>query len=67
MEGTVHELGEGRGKSHIDVCHEVEMLTCGVGVYAPGYTERRAQRIKEAYGIDVTAPAPAVHASTPSS
>ena len=42
VEGTVHELGEGRG------------------IYAPGYPERRAERIKEAYGIDVTNPRPAV-------
>ena len=31
-----------------------------LGVYAPGYTERRVERIKEAYGIDVTNPTPAV-------
>jgi hypothetical protein len=42
VEGTVHELGEGRG------------------IYAPGYEQRRVERIKEAYGIDVTNPAPAV-------
>lgn len=24
-----------------------------VGIYGPGYEERRAQRIKENYGIDV--------------
>lgn len=28
-------------------------LTVLIGIYAPGYEERRAQRIKEAYGIDV--------------
>ena len=44
VEGTVHELGEGRG------------------IYAPGYEQRRVERIREAYGIDVTNPAPAVGA-----
>ncbi|KAK4910577.1 hypothetical protein LTR66_017424 [Elasticomyces elasticus] len=28
----------------------------GRGIYGPGYEERRAQRIKEAYGIDVPKP-----------
>jgi hypothetical protein len=32
----------------------VHQLGEGRGVYAPGYAERRAERIKEAYGIDVT-------------
>lgn len=32
----------------------------GRGLYGPGYAERRAQRIKEAYGIEVpTSQAPA--------
>ncbi|PWY88488.1 NADH-ubiquinone oxidoreductase 213 kDa subunit [Aspergillus heteromorphus CBS 117.55] len=32
----------------------------GRGIYAPGYAERRSERIKEAYGIEVpTSPAPA--------
>ena len=29
------------------------VLTVCLGIYAPGYAERRAQRIKDAYGIDV--------------
>ncbi|PWY94375.1 NADH-ubiquinone oxidoreductase 213 kDa subunit [Aspergillus sclerotioniger CBS 115572] len=31
----------------------------GRGIYAPGYAERRAERIKEAYGIEVPTSAPA--------
>jgi hypothetical protein len=31
----------------------VEFLGEGRGIYAPGYEERRRQRIKENYGIDV--------------
>jgi len=30
------------------------------GVYGPGYEERRAQRIKDAYGIDVPVQRPSV-------
>lgn len=38
----------------------VNELGEGRGIYAPGYAERRAQRIKDAYGIDVNQPASAV-------
>ena len=38
----------------------VHELGEGRGICAPGYAERRAERIREAYGIDVTRPAPAV-------
>ncbi|RAL03742.1 Tim17/Tim22/Tim23/Pmp24 family protein [Aspergillus ibericus CBS 121593] len=31
----------------------------GRGIYAPGYAERRAERLKEAYGIEVPTSAPA--------
>lgn len=31
----------------------VEQLGEGRGIYGPGYQERRAERIKEAYGITV--------------
>jgi hypothetical protein len=41
----------------------VHELGEGRGIYAPGYEQRRVERIKEAYGIDVTNPAPAVGAS----
>nr|POF02293.1 nadh-ubiquinone oxidoreductase 21.3 kda subunit [Quercus suber] len=66
LEETVNELGEGRGKicpspcflsqSISRCCIMATVLTYAresVGVYAPGYEERRAQRIKEAYNIDV--------------
>lgn len=66
VEETVHQLGEGRGKSWHHVASAWEMLTCLAGVYAPGYAERRVERIKEKYGIDVTNPAPAVHPPTSS-
>ena len=29
------------------------VLTSFTGIYGPGYVERRAERIKNAYGIDV--------------
>lgn len=38
--------GYGEKDCELTVC-------CLLGIYAPGYEERRAQRIKEAYGIDV--------------
>lgn len=62
VEETVHHLGEGRGKSfrYAEV-RTLANLYALSGVYAPGYAERRVERIKEAYGIDVTSPAPAVH------
>nr|POF08258.1 nadh-ubiquinone oxidoreductase 21.3 kda subunit [Quercus suber] len=66
LEETVNELGEGRGKicpspcflsqSISRCCIMATVLTYAresVGVYAPGYEERRAQRIKEAYNINV--------------
>ncbi|KAJ9620993.1 hypothetical protein H2203_007580 [Taxawa tesnikishii (nom. ined.)] len=37
----------------------VQELGEGRGIYAPGYAERRAERLKERYGIDVPAPVPA--------
>ncbi|KAH8434997.1 uncharacterized protein LDX57_012626 [Aspergillus melleus] len=38
----------------------VQELGEGRGIYAPGYAERRRERLKEAYGIDVpTSPIPA--------
>ena len=34
-----------------------------VGIYAPGYEQRRAERIKERYGIDVPVQSPLEAAS----
>lgn len=36
-----------------------QLLTLLLGIYGPGYKERRAERIKEAYGVDVTNNTPA--------
>lgn len=43
--------------SCVAVPAEMVLTWVVVGVYAPGYEERRAQRIKEAYNIDVPPPA----------
>lgn len=68
VEGTVQELGEGRGewelRRNILLLHRVETDQI-LGVYAPGYAERRAERIRENYGIDVTNPQPAVGSPNP--
>ena len=44
-------LRKNRRKSIEETVHE---LGEGRGISAPGYKERRAERIMEAYGIDVT-------------
>lgn len=44
------EVGFGLLLSHLCV------LTILTGIYGPGYTERRAQRIKDNYGIEVQPP-----------
>jgi hypothetical protein len=59
VEQTVAELGEGRGMHNILDIHYVPALTI-TGIYGPGYEERRRERIKERYGIDVSA-APSAH------
>lgn len=68
VEGTVQELGEGRGewglRRDILLLHRVDTDRT-LGVYAPGYAERRAERIRENYGIDVTNPQPAVGSPNP--
>lgn len=55
LEDTVTELGEGRGRSRIWKISIVQVLTLS-GIYAPGYAERRAERLKEKYNFDVPAP-----------
>ena len=52
IQETLEELGEGRGEPSIQLSGESNLLKT-VGVYGPGYRERRAERIKENYGIDV--------------
>lgn len=63
-EDTVSELGEGRGTFRPSEVSGSEAVTRTnphvAGIYAPGYAERRRERIKEAYGIEVpTSPVPA--------
>ena len=55
IQETLEELGEGRGvfiRIRGTLC---DILTCRAGIYGPGYDERRRERIKTRYGIDVTA------------
>jgi hypothetical protein len=44
------QLRENRRRPVQETIHE---LGEGRGIYAPGYAERRKERIKQAYGIDV--------------
>ena len=48
-------------RSECRVCKLSANPGSDVGIAAPGYTERRVERIKDAYGIDVTQPAAAVY------
>ncbi|KAF2481961.1 mitochondrial import inner membrane translocase subunit Tim17 family protein [Neohortaea acidophila] len=56
--GEKERMRKARRRPVEETVHE---LGEGRGVYAPGYAQRRADRIREAYGIDVTKPTPAVH------
>lgn len=56
IDETIAELGEGRGMLYMLRTFSA-LLTC-IGIYGPGYEERRRQRIKENYGIEITAPLP---------
>jgi hypothetical protein len=49
---TIEQLGEGRGKG---CCKQWRSILMQSGIYAPGYEERRRQRLLEKYGIDVKA------------
>ncbi|MCJ1452785.1 hypothetical protein MMC28_003129 [Mycoblastus sanguinarius] len=53
IQETLEQLGEGRGKASFIKLSKDHGLTILAGVYGPGYRERRADRIKENYGIDV--------------
>ena len=50
IQETLEELGEGRGEPSVQVARSLVSLM-KVGIYGPGYRERRADRIKENYGI----------------
>ena len=61
VDEIVNELGEGRGTCwtcdamQSRFCHLEAHANSYAGIHAPGYEERRAQRIKANYGIDVPA------------
>ena len=54
IQETLDELGEGRGKRLSNQFESVyHIFNVPLGIYGPGYRERRADRIKAAYGIEV--------------
>lgn len=59
VEQTIAELGEGRGMRpfHIEICQEtfvyMTALTQSLGIRPPGYEERRRERLKETYGLEI--------------
>lgn len=53
IQETLEQLGEGRGTQDIIFNPKTYFDICFIGIYGPGYQERRAARIKENYGIDV--------------
>ena len=54
VEETVAELGEGRGR---DWTHSISSLDranqLSLGIYGPGYQERRRARLEKKYGIKI--------------
>lgn len=52
IEQTIAEIGEGRGTLR---CPGLIAVLTRSGIYGPGYDERRRERIKEKYGLDVPA------------
>jgi hypothetical protein len=52
IEETIAELGEGRGLFYLR-CLLLSCTNCAAGIYAPGYQERRRERLKAKYGIDI--------------
>lgn len=53
IQETLDQLGEGRGEPLIRSLRKKQNILKIEGVYGPGYRERRADSIKENYGIDV--------------
>lgn len=52
VQETIDDIGEGRGESMLPFGGRY--VECAViGIYLAGYRERRADRIKQNYGIDV--------------
>lgn len=52
----INEIGEGRGKSYLFRTPKTVLTGPPAGFYGPGYDERRAQRLKDNYGIEVQQP-----------
>lgn len=52
IQETIDKLGEGRGLL-MRASTRIIRLTFVPGIYAPGWEERRKERIKATYGIDV--------------
>jgi hypothetical protein len=57
IEETIAEIGEGRGLSSPRRLRPI-LANSFTGIYAPGYQERRRERLKAKYGIDVPAKEP---------
>jgi len=57
LEETVAQLGEGRGMPQylLRMTNPILTLICP-GIYAPGYEQRRADRLRERYGFEVPPP-----------
>jgi len=55
IEQTISELGEGRGIHSSLKKLSLAPANLISGIYGAGYEERRRERIKEKYGIDVPA------------
>lgn len=52
---TLEQLGEGRGEFY-EALHETHVpILIVLGIYGPGYEERRRERLLKTYGIDVKA------------
>lgn len=52
---TINELGEGRGITPFSILAEGVLIPFA-GIYGPGYSERRKQRILDNHGIEVADP-----------
>ncbi|KAI9728401.1 MAG: hypothetical protein M1828_003801 [Chrysothrix sp. TS-e1954] len=57
IQETIDELGEGRGRQPLNRNLSIEALT-DTGIFGPGYEERRRQRIRERYGIEIPTTTP---------
>ena len=51
IQETLEELGEGRGM--LRILGPKSSTDDWAGIYGPGYAERRRERLKQRYGIDV--------------